>query len=289
MERISYTDGEEEEPAGSSKGKILMSRVPDTDPEEPKGATPPADSEEDDEQIEFDPYQFIRSLPPLTPSMLSRACDIPEKSASHPSKTLVLDLDETLVHCTTNPIPNADLVFPVEFHGEKFQVYVLKRPHLQNFLVKVSELFEVVIFTASQQIYADALLNLIDQERKLIQSVTSLSLSFALSSRVTYTGSPAPRHRLFRESCLCIEGNYLKELSVLKRDLAKTIIVDNSPQAFGYQIDNGIPILSWYEDQNDQELVEILSFLETLVHADDVRPHIRDKFQTFKRIDSTEL
>lgn len=66
--------------------------------------------------------------------------------------TLVLDLDETLVHCTVEPVPDPDMVFPVEFNGVQYQVHVRKRPHLEEFLLRVSKMFEVVVFTASQQV-----------------------------------------------------------------------------------------------------------------------------------------
>jgi CTD small phosphatase-like protein 2 len=196
---------------------------------------------------EFDPYLFIRMLPPLTHQQLLRPCVLPKKTRSSPRVTLVLDLDETLVHCSTASLIPHDVQFPVSFNGSVYTVSGRFRPHYLGFLQAVAEKFEVVVFTASQKVYADELLNIIDPTKSLI------------------------KYRLFRDSCLYVDGNFLKHLDILGRDLAHTVIVDNSPQAFGYQVSNGIPISSWYEDQNDSELLNVLSFLKTIETVDDVR------------------
>jgi CTD small phosphatase-like protein 2 len=118
------------------------------------------------EEEEFNPFLFIKSLPPyryaIPPDWIHRPKSLPPPSPSSPSICLVLDLDETLVHCTVEPINNADMVFPVEFNGVEYTVHVRCRPFLKEFLEKVSGEFEVVVFTASQQVYADKLLDMID-------------------------------------------------------------------------------------------------------------------------------
>jgi len=217
----------------------------------------------DEERIieeEFDPFLFISTLPPPTKEQLSRPPMIPAKSPDCTKKTLVLDLDETLVHCSVEPISSPELIFPVLFNNVKYEVYVRKRPHFLDFLKRVSKMFEVVVFTASQEVYASKLLDLLDPNKEFIQ------------------------HRLYRDACVCIEGNYLKDLNILGRDLKHTVIVDNSPQAFGFQLDNGIPIESWFEDQSDKELLKLLPLLENLVHADDVRPLVREHFKLHERV-----
>lgn len=228
-----------------------------------------------DVEEEFNPYYFISTLPPHSSVSVRGKLCIP-KDLNPDRLTLVLDLDETLVHCTVEQIPNPDLTFPVTFNGTFYQVYVRKRPYLDEFLATVAKSFEVIVFTASQKVYAETLLNRLDETRTLIQ------------------------HRLYRDSCLNVCGNYVKDLCVVNRDLAKTVLVDNSPHAYAYQIDNGIPIESWFDDSEDQELLKLLQFLRRLEQHralaknssdsssssnGDVRPIIREHFKTYQLVD----
>ncbi|XP_076916590.1 uncharacterized protein LOC143576375 isoform X2 [Bidens hawaiensis] len=219
------------------------------------------DEEEYEDFDEFDPYFFIKNLPELASVVPSfRPVLLPKQTRSCPPTTLVLDLDETLVHSTLEPCEDADFTFTVNFNLEDHKVYVCCRPYLKEFMERVAGLFEIIIFTASQSIYAEQLLNVLDPKRKVF------------------------RHRVYRESCVYLEGNYLKDLSVLGRDLARVVMIDNSPQAFGFQVDNGIPIESWFDDRSDQELLSIIPFLESLVGVEDVRPLIAKKFNLRERI-----
>ncbi|KAJ1537598.1 hypothetical protein HK405_014497 [Cladochytrium tenue] len=160
-------------------------------------------------------------------------------------KCLVLDLDETLVHSSFKPVAEADFVVPVEIEGVMHNVYVLKRPGVDEFLERLGALFEVVVFTASLAIYADPVLDLLDRSRVV-------------------------KWRLFREACVHHKGNYVKDLGLLGRPLKDVIILDNSPASYIFHLSNAVPISSWFSDQNDSELVDLIPFLEELRLVDDV-------------------
>jgi len=226
------------------------------------------DEDEDDESAgDFDPYLFMKHLPPK-----SAACRegwdaahprLPPNATRKPV-TLVLDLDETLVHSQMEPRNDADFVFDVQLCGVTSTVYVKARPRMAEFLDYASERFEVVIFTASHRAYAETLLDKIDPRRTRIQ------------------------HRLYRDACATVDGLYLKDLDVLGRDLSKVAIVDNTPYVFGFQPDNAIPIESWYDDPQDRELDELQPLLDRMRNARDVRPLLVEAFGMRRRIEDAD-
>jgi len=172
-------------------------------------------------------------------------------------KTLVLDLDETLVHSSFKPIPDPDFVMSIELENVIHKVYVRKRPGVDNFLRVVGEKFEVVVFTASLAKYADPLLDILDRSRLV-------------------------KKRLFREACVQHYGNYVKDLSHLGRPLTNVIIIDNSPFSYMFQPDNAIPITSWFNDKADRQLYDLLPFLEQLMYVDDVCTLLQRKRMNFQ-------
>jgi len=146
------------------------------------------------QQDGFEPYSFIRNIKPPPPDY-QRKTVLPLPTRRTPKMCLVLDLDETLVHCSMEPFPTYNMTFECLFDQVVYTVFVKLRPHLQEFLEKVSQWYEVILFTASQRVYADKLINLIDPKRTIF------------------------RHRLFREHCLYVEGTYIKDLNILGKNL----------------------------------------------------------------------
>ena len=164
-------------------------------------------------------------------------------------KTLLLDLDETLVHSSFRSLPfNSDIELNLLIDNKIFNINVLKRPYVSEFLNKMSKIFEVVIFTASVPQYANPLLDKLD-----------------INKNIT--------HRLFRQHCVSLYGLYVKDLRFIGRDLKDIILLDNNPISYLVNKDNGLPIKSWHYDKNDKELLNIIPLLEYMSKSevDDVR------------------
>jgi len=175
-------------------------------------------------------------LPAQSPEKQGRIC-------------LVLDLDETLVHSSFQPLNSPDIMVKVEIENVTHNVYVSKRPGVDNFMQVMGEHFEVIVFTASISKYADPVLDKLDIHRVI-------------------------DGRLFRESCTFTKGNYVKDLARLGRPLQKTLIIDNSPNSYIFHPEYAIPIESWFDDPNDTALTDMIPFLVYLASVDDVREPI---------------
>ena len=145
----------------------------------------------------------------------------------NPSKnyTLVLDLDETLIHFKSNP------------HDDTSGILQF-RPYLSEFLIGVSKYYELVVFTAATQDYANP----------IIDAIENKGIKF--------------EYRLYRIHTIVINNDFVKDLSRLGRDLSRIIIVDNMEQNYKLQPENGITIRPfWGKDANDMALVDLLGIL----------------------------
>jgi CTD small phosphatase-like protein 2 len=141
--------------------------------------------------------------------------------------TLVLDLDETLVH-----------YYETEQRGQ----YVI-RPGMNDFLTRLFPYYELVVFTAAMQEYADWVLDEID-------------INHFIS------------HRLYRQHTVKIGDSLVKDLGKLGRDVARTIIIDNVQESFQLNPGNGILIRSWFDDMSDQALIELFPLLKGNCYAE---------------------
>ena len=162
-----------------------------------------------------------------------------------PSKnyTLVLDLDETLIHFKSNP--NDDSSGLLQF-----------RPFLTEFLIGVSKYYELIVFTAATQDYANPIIDAIEKK----------GISF--------------KYRLYRIHTVVINNDFVKDLSRLGRDLSRIIIVDNMEQNYKLQPENGITIRPfWGKDANDMALIDLLRILVEIAKNN---MDVRDGISYFK-------
>jgi Dullard-like phosphatase family protein len=190
--------------------------------------------------------------------------------------TIVLDMDETLGHFISNEIKtkyfnNYGYLIDEDKYNfsknydnkDKLKVGIfLIRPYAKYFLEELNNLlYEIVIFTAGTKEYCDKILDILDLNNNLI------------------------KYRLYR-SHLSLRNinNDVKDLSLLGRNLNKIIIIDNLPENYKLQEDNGLPINSWFGDINDSSLKNLLTIMKFIAEKNvkDVREVVRNIKIQFK-------
>lgn len=176
---------------------------------------------------------------------------LPPQTSPEEKPTIVLDLDETLVHSKPDPPPERyDFVVRPVIDGVKVDFYVSKRPYVDEFLDILSKKFEIVVFTAGIEEYASLVLSRLDRK-----SVIS--------------------HRLYRDSCRGIEGKFVKDLGSLGRDLKRVVIVDDNPNSYVLQPENAVPISPFVDDVRDGELRRLVEFFEGCDGVEDLRDAVK--------------
>ena len=166
--------------------------------------------------------------------------------------SLVLDLDETLIH------------FKPQNNGEDGGILRV-RPGINEFLDEVGKFYELIVFTTATQDYADVLIDAIEEDKIYFE------------------------HRFYREHSTIIDNDFVKDLSRIGRPLDKIIIVDNMPQNFRLQKENGIIIKAfWGEDNTDTVLYELIPILVNIAkEGGDVRKGlVKYKNEIIKKVTS---
>lgn len=245
------------EDAGRGAGTTSRGEAPTLTVANIKSPTSPGSS--------LKPNKYSRAPAPPRPLIPRRQPSYSTQTSSHAptrltQKTLVIDLDETLIHSlakggrmSSGHMVEVKLNTTVGYGGatlgpqHPILYYVHKRPHCDDFLRKVCKWYNLVVFTASVQEYADPVIDWLEQERKYFSA------------------------RYYRQHCTFRNGAYIKDLSSVEPDLSKVMILDNSPLSYIFHEDNAIPIEGWINDPTDNDLLHLIPMLEALQYVTDVR------------------
>jgi Dullard-like phosphatase family protein len=238
-------------------------------------------------QINFNKLDFSEEIE-------KRKFALPPTDKKH---TIILDLDETLVHSdfdyhyrnsnndfiqTTeenavnsnfNDVRKSQLEFHDTFFnddetGEEIKIRFYVRPGLTQFLKNLSKNFQVGIFTAGIKEYAESVLKILDPKDEIF--------SF----------------KCFRESCIKLGRAYVKDLRIFeeKRSLNNIVILDNNLYSFANQLSNGILINSFYQEAEDQELMNLEMYIhEYLAKCEDIKFVNEQVFKFENTLDNLRL
>lgn len=108
-------------------------------------------------------------------------------------------------------------------------------------VLKVSQWYELVVFTASMEIYGSAVADKLDNNRNILKRRYYRQVAFGLTLRLRVDAAFCRLHIqnhfctvlvCFFQHCTLDLGSYIKDLSVVHDDLSSIVILDNSPGAY---------------------------------------------------------
>ena len=153
--------------------------------------------------------------------------------------TLVLDLDETLIHLRQKKdvinikndvnikINNTSDYFSDNYDKNRNKYLLQFRVGLFSFLTILKPFYEIISFTSATREYADVIINEIEKSRKYFD------------------------HKFYREHTVIYKDTFVKDISRIGRDMSKIIIIDNNERNFVLNKENGIKIAPYYGDDDN--------------------------------------
>lgn len=217
---------------------------------------------------------FKGQLPPKGVVQLGNN-EIIQKDHNDNRKLLIFDMDETLMHTIhhfeDDNVENHktdkkyDFKLPVNYtSGKTKYICINVRPFVREILRLLKNLYRIVLFTASVPSYADAILDFLDPNKEIFEARYYRGHCFTTKERVHVKDM-----RIFLQPNSKNDKNW---------ELKDIIIVDNASHSFAYHVSNGYPILPFYDDKEDRELIHLYFYLKELARIDDVRPVISKTF-----------
>ena len=171
--------------------------------------------------------------------------------------SLILDLDETLIHYPDEQLLQLEEKFAQSLSNEELSrsLNFKVRPFVYEFLRKIKPHFEIIIFTAASQMYADLVIDRFDRDRMV-------------------------DHRFYRQHTSLHKGKLVKDIHKIGRDLSKIVILDNLPENFMLQPHNGIYVQSWTGNPDDRCLTYLWPFFLSIIETNP--EDVRDMLQQIK-------
>ena len=197
-------------------------------------------------------------------------------------KILVIDLDETLIHTSFQKIQNPDFKIQLDSNinrknsinknnnnnindipmPKQVEAYIRIRPGVDKFLSQMSKYYDIYVYSASSKNYLNTIIKNIDKNNIIKQCYCRDDCIMYVEDYEEDFDKPNNKY------------NYVKDLKKINKDLRNIVFVDNNTISFKLQEKNGIPIKSWYDDNEDLELYKLIPILKNLSGFYDVRVEI---------------